>query len=25
LHFFQRDRASGRPKGIIAIDLKDLP
>jgi hypothetical protein len=25
LLFFQRDRASGRPKGIIAIDLGDLP
>jgi hypothetical protein len=25
LDFFQRDRASGRPKGIIAIDLGDLP
>ena len=25
LLFFQRDRASGRPKGIIAIDLGELP
>jgi hypothetical protein len=25
LRFFQRDRASGRPKGIVAIDLGDLP
>jgi hypothetical protein len=25
LRFFQRDRRSGRPKGIIAIDLGDLP
>jgi len=25
LLFFQRDRATRRPKGIIAIDLGDLP
>ena len=25
LQFFQRNRASGRPKGIVAIDLGDLP
>ncbi len=25
LHFFQRDRVSGRPKGIVAIDLGGLP
>ena len=25
VRFFQRDRASRRPKGIIAIDLGDLP
>jgi len=25
LHFFQRDRTNGRPKGIIAIDLGGLP
>ena len=25
LHFFQRDRVSGRPKGIIGIDLGGLP
>jgi hypothetical protein len=25
LRFFQRDRANARPKGIIAIDLGDLP
>ena len=25
LRFFQRDRGSGRPKGIIAIDLGGLP
>ena len=25
LHFFQRDRVTGRPKGIIAIDLGGLP
>lgn len=25
LRFFQRDRASGRPRGIITIDLGGLP
>ena len=25
LHFFQRDHMSGRPKGIIVIDLGGLP
>jgi hypothetical protein len=25
LDFFQRDRATGDPKGIVAIDLGDLP
>ena len=25
LEFFQRDRNTGEPKGIVAIDLGDLP
>jgi hypothetical protein len=25
LSFFQRDRASGQPKGIVALDLTELP
>ena len=25
LEFFQRDRQTGEPKGIVAIDLEDLP
>ncbi len=25
VNFFQRDRNTGRPKGIVALNLKDVP